>query len=120
MEVPLREHLEAMIAERDKALALQAHEYARRLEILNHAHERMLALQNTFLSRERFDQYNTEHGKWGQQQTDEIDEKFNVIDLWRAEERGARTRQAAIVSFVFGVLIILIKFLPQGFGLVPQ
>lgn len=37
--VALREFIERVLEERDKALSLQAREYERRLDELNHAHE---------------------------------------------------------------------------------
>lgn len=66
-EITLRELLEAQIqtlahlgqmrAEAaDKALHIQALEYERRLEILNHAHEDAQRKESLFVSREAFDQ----------------------------------------------------------------
>lgn len=99
------------------ALLLQAAEYERRLQILNHSHERQSELLATFLTRERFDQYVSEHTKWGNTQTEGIDDKLDAFNTWRAEERGARSRQGAILAVIFSIAIALLKFVPQGFGI---
>lgn len=71
----LREYVDVMVKhERDvrtvvwiaqeKALALQASEYSRRLEDLNHAHRTAMENWAQSLPREMFDQWKDEHSKW--------------------------------------------------------
>lgn len=62
--VPLREHLEALQAERQRALELRTAELSRRLEELNHAHQKAVDDRAMFATREmvealsaRFDEY---------------------------------------------------------------
>jgi hypothetical protein len=51
--------LKALIDERfvalDKALELQAAEYERRLAALNHAHEKAVAVQHTYVTQEKYE-----------------------------------------------------------------
>lgn len=54
-EVSLREHFEALQTERDKALALQHAEYERRLQDLNHAHERAQETAHTYLTIDKYE-----------------------------------------------------------------
>ena len=60
----LKELIEQQFAAMDKALALKSEELSRRLDILNHAHERAVEVQHTYVPREvfeafieRFDEY---------------------------------------------------------------
>lgn len=61
-DVPLREYIERIIAEHDKAhqaehfaVALQAKEYERRLDSLNHAHVEALRVQSTYLRADKYE-----------------------------------------------------------------
>lgn len=56
----LEQRLEGM----DKAQSLLAIELARRLEVLNHAHERAVEVQHTYLPRELFDKSIEELAAW--------------------------------------------------------
>lgn len=51
----LKELIDVQLALRDKALELQAAEYQRRLEVLNHANERADEALRTYVPRERFE-----------------------------------------------------------------
>ena len=73
--VTIREYLEqrldyerTIMAQRmelvDKALALAAAEYERRLTVLNHAHEAAVKEQARVLPRETFDQWKDDFSKW--------------------------------------------------------
>jgi hypothetical protein len=55
--VSLVEHFNAVLAERDKAVELAFTELARRLDILNHAHEDMRKRDALFYSKETHDAY---------------------------------------------------------------
>jgi hypothetical protein len=55
--VPLREHFEALLSERDKALAVQTMELHRRLDGLNHAHDQAVEVQRTYVTEEKFDAF---------------------------------------------------------------
>lgn len=53
----LKEHFEALLTERDKALVVQHAELARRLDDLNHAHQRAVEVQNTYVTDEKFEAF---------------------------------------------------------------
>lgn len=46
----LKEHYDTLLARKDEALRLQAREYERRLDALNHEHARIAAAQTTYVS----------------------------------------------------------------------
>ena len=53
--VALREFIERVLSERDKALALQAREYERRLDELNHSHDEARRVLGTYVPRDIYD-----------------------------------------------------------------
>jgi|ERR1700722_486837 len=53
----LKEHFESLFRERDKALDLQFKENSRRLDALNHAHEKAVEVQHTYVTQEKFDDF---------------------------------------------------------------
>ncbi len=55
--VSLRDHFEALLRERDKALDVQTKELHRRLDALNHAHEQAVEVQNTYVTEEKFEAF---------------------------------------------------------------
>ena len=53
----LKELMEQRFEAERRALEIQSTELARRLDILNHAHEEAVRVQNTYVPREVFEQY---------------------------------------------------------------
>jgi hypothetical protein len=53
----LKEHFEALLRERDKALDVKSAELARRLDDLNHAHQRAVEVQHTYVTEEKFNSF---------------------------------------------------------------
>jgi hypothetical protein len=115
--VSLREYVEALIVherelreaaakEAQRALALQASEYERRLDGLNHEHDRTAALLSKIVGRDRFDEYVAEHAKYAAEQMAAIDKRFGRIE-----------RTIALAAGGLIVLLVLFKFIPIGFGL---
>lgn len=102
-----RELREATLREHDTALKLQAAEYERRLDILNHEHERTVAILSTTVSRERFDQYISDELKTDKLREDKTNAHFSRID-----------RQLAVYAGAILVIIFISKFIPVGFGVV--
>lgn len=49
------QHLKELMAEKEKALIIQAREYERRLEILNHEAERLRLMQTSYIPREVYE-----------------------------------------------------------------
>lgn len=54
-----KEYFESLLAERDKALELQFKENARRLDVLNHAHDKAVEVQHTYVTQEKFDDFSS-------------------------------------------------------------
>lgn len=53
--VSLREHLETVMRERERAIEIAAKELARRLDVLNHAHEASITDRTQFVKKETAD-----------------------------------------------------------------
>ena len=88
--------LEERIAGFDRAISIQAVEYARRLDELNHAHVRAVSDREIFLKRELWDQRNRE------------------IDTWRTtiNTEMALTRGKALgLTLAMGVAVTIITLL---------
>lgn len=53
----LKELFETVLDERDKAIGIQSTELERRLNALNHAHERAVEVQHTYVTEEKFEDF---------------------------------------------------------------
>lgn len=82
----------------EQALQLQAKEYERRLDLLNHAHERQVEIQHTYVTQEKYDDRMASEEKARTLALDRIDEKFSE-HIKRYEIRHEELR-LAIESFV--------------------
>ncbi len=94
--VVLEERLKGM----DKALALQSIENHRRLDELNHAHEKQVKDQATYVSEDKFNGFLAEYGQWR-----------NSVMKTLAETAG--TSQGSITSraLFFSVIAILVPII---------
>lgn len=112
MERALREsferHVRELMDERrdaiDKALALQAQEYERRLESLNGEATRLAKVLDQSVPREVFEQYRETQAKAGE-----------IVANTLAEERGARAsnqRLLAIGLAIVAVIGLVMRFIP--------
>lgn len=63
-----------------KALELQASEYERRLELLNHAHERAVEVQHTFVSVEKYEDKLSSEAEARKIALERLDEKILSLD----------------------------------------
>ncbi len=98
-EADLREQDKAAI---EKALQLQAAEYERRLLALNHEDARARETQMQYMPREKFDTYVERQETWRES-----------VNVQLAEQRGARQRQAVLLTIAMAVLALL-QFLGVG------
>jgi hypothetical protein len=100
--ITLREYIESRLSSIEKALQLQAAEYMRRLDELNHAHQKAMEDKAEFLKKEVFEQGQKEVSMWRQAVQSALD---------KAE--GAATVKAAMyaigASLAVGVLILIIE-----------
>lgn len=122
-DVALKEHLEALIRnERElreaearqvaQALGLQAREIERRLDNLNHAHERANEMAREFLRQETFDDYRKSQTVAAEVKLKEETEWRRMVDNQLSEQRGASARTIAIVTIVLALLSIALRFWP--------
>ena len=100
----------------ERALKLQAAEYERRLETLNHAHQQAIEAQARTVPRELFDQYVKEtsdrEDALSMAQNDKmtarlsaINARIDVLDNWRS---GLEGRVIGIMA-VIGVLVVIVN-----------
>lgn len=82
----------------NRALKLQAKEYERRLNELNHENERILAAQNKAVS---FERYEVEHRF--------IIEKLNILQEMGSKQRGEAIGVKSTLFYVISVLALLIS-----------
>lgn len=79
-----RREVEKELAAIARALELQAREYERRLEILNHAHEQARQVLNTYVTRDLYDRAHFEVVEW-QRKADvrlsEYDNRLKHVEL---------------------------------------
>jgi hypothetical protein len=125
--IAVREALEAVRALFDaqvlsdrRALELQAVEYERRLEALNHAHEQAVQAQAMTVPREMFDQYVKEHATSAAQREGALNDKtiasiealnsrVNELQNWRSGVEGRIIGIAAVIGVVVIVVNLAIR-----------
>lgn len=81
---------------RDKQLKLQAREYERRLEMLNHEADQLKNMQATYTPREVFDRT-----------VDELRKEIKQVNDWKTKQEGKSQLIQYIpwiLSIVFGIL----------------
>jgi hypothetical protein len=92
--------IEERLAGMGQALELQAAEYERRLDVLNHAHEEAREVAKTTVTQERFDQYVVTEAEKREFALTRVDEKFEdyikryeqrqrEVDLLLSAQQGA-------------------------------
>jgi hypothetical protein len=127
-DIPLRDHVEGLIRhERELReawqtmtaanLVLQAKEYERRLQDLNHEADRVIRVQEQCVSQERFETYITGHTTATTLVHEDLRARLDRVDIQFAEERGGRNRQGIIWAVVVTIITLLMKFVPPNFGL---
>lgn len=118
----LREYLElrldyerSLVAQKleliEQARVIQAKEYERRLDILNHAHEAAVTEQARVLPREIFDVFKREY----EIKHADMRAQFDTFKLETATQLTVLNTRAAVwatvVGVIFAVLTILLRFL---------
>lgn len=114
----LKAHLDELRAVDQRALALQHGEYLRRLEALNHAHERAMEERALFVSAERFDTRGTvvddrfdSFVKRYEARHEEIVRAQTVADAGRAYANQGFRRMLALCTVILGAIAILVPVL---------
>ena len=108
--VPLREYFESQLELRDQALQVQAREYERRLEALNHAHQEAQRVLNTYLPRETWEAWLKEEQKRREKIDAEVAGLRSQVSNMLAEARAAvaaNARNLALASVVIAVVVMI-------------
>jgi hypothetical protein len=90
--------LEQQLRDRDIQLALQAKEYERRLDELNHAHDKQVEDQRTYVSEEKFSGYTSKMDAWR-----------NDVSLALAQLQGQAGGKGAVGRVLVQVLTLMIS-----------
>lgn len=117
--VRLRDYFERLLHEQerryelrldqmDKALTLQAKEYERRLNSLNHEAARILAAAEKSVSLEKFEGFERRY-------LDYVSATSRALNLKQGSDRGVSTAWAAVVSgfAIVGVVVSVVLALTQ-------
>jgi hypothetical protein len=89
--------LEEQFVAAQKAVKLQADEYERRLNILNHAHEQIQQIVGETISTQRFEQYAETEAEKREVALDRVNERFNDY-IKRYEQRQREVDQALTIQ----------------------
>lgn len=90
--------LEERIRNLDKALELQAREYSRRLEELNHSHQQQVDRNAMYVSRESWELSNKELNKALEIRAQENAVWQRAVDRWRWISVGAGVAGGGIIA----------------------
>ena len=103
-DISLREYIEKVIELKfkayDDALSLQAREYTRRLEALNHEAQKLTTMQATYVSREVYDA-----------KIKELDTLTNELKISKEVLAAKASMPAVIVSWVASVIGIILSLI---------
>ncbi len=104
--------LERTISERERALVMQAAEYQRRLDELNHSHAQQLQRNSDFIGREVWEAHRNaiETRFVGMDislrtRSDGLDKRINEFDNWRSRMMGIIVGIAAGAGLIGGGLV---------------
>ena len=114
--------LEERLRSMDKALALQAHEYDRRLGELNHAHEQAVQVQHTYVSEEVHERDVAAARKAAQAVAQSAVDKADALALALKEAKDTSDKRfgqiEAFQSKIIGALVLASVFVPMLTGTV--
>ncbi len=80
--------LEERVEQMDKAIKLQASEYERRLNALNHAHEKAVEVQHTYVTQDKYEDKLKSEADARVHALARIDEKFEeYVQRWELRQR---------------------------------
>lgn len=93
----------------EKALLLQASEYERRLNVLNHAHEVAVKEAARVVPREMFDQFGSEWNKWRDDVNTKLTNLVPIIERMNGHE--VRTRHLESANQTFQGALTIVRFM---------
>ena len=97
----------------EQARVLQAAEYQRRLDVLNHAHEQAVQAARATVPRETFDRYTETEATKATTRDDIIDKKLADFDSWRSGINGRTIGVGAAVAIAVIVINIIFRLIGQ-------
>lgn len=92
-----------------QALKLQAKEYERRLEALNHEAEQLKNMQATYVSKEVFDRTNDAKDQRYERIADELKEKIDLLNQWKTKQEG-RSQLIQYIPWILTAISIVILY----------
>jgi len=93
-EITLREYLELQISNAQRALEVQAKEYERRLESLNHEAEQLKSMQRTYVQQDTFNSMMSQ-----------VDKDLRLL----REDRAGQMGQQRVTLIVIGVVVSIVN-----------
>ena len=105
--VSLKEYFEEKFCALDRALELQAGEYSRRLEGLNHEARQLKDMQSTYVPRETYDNY-----------VKTMQETVRNLELSRAELSGKASQKSLNFTMIASIIGLLISLITLVFRLI--
>lgn len=92
----------------DEALKLQAKEYERRLEALNHEAVQLKDMQTTYVSRELFDRTMDLIGQRNERVINDLKEKIESLNSWKTKQEGKAQLMQYIPWLLTAISIIIL------------
>ena len=99
-----KERVTEQLAARDKAMELQATEYQRRLDVLNHAHQAAVEAQAKTVPREMWEQAQKDYAEFKAETNRQLTIISTRSQTW-----------IVIIGLLFAVLNVIIRFWPTPF-----
>jgi predicted RNase H-like nuclease (RuvC/YqgF family) len=92
-----------------EALKLQAKEYERRLEGLNHEADQLKNMQSTYTSKEVFDRTMDAMNQRFERVVNELKEKIEILNLWKTKQEG-KSQLIQYIPWLLTAISIIILY----------
>jgi predicted ribosome quality control (RQC) complex YloA/Tae2 family protein len=97
--------IETQMAEREKALLVQAAEYERRLDSLNHAHEEAMRVQHTYVTADKYEDYIEQARHANDASLERMNEKIAALENWRSKATGVGIILVLFAGVIGGAIV---------------
>ncbi len=101
----LKEHYDRLLDARDEALRIQAAEYERRLDALNHAHEQAVEVQHTYLTQDKYTTERRSDATAAELAGERVDRRMTAIERWQARAAGVGLVLIPLAGVVGAVIV---------------
>jgi hypothetical protein len=99
--------LEQRLLALERAIALQAMEYSRRLEELNHAHAQQVQAQATYIGREVYEGYVKEERSW----REKVSTRLDILDGRSGGSSSSQRLLFLILPLLLSAVALIVAFL---------